>query len=49
MKNSKGKYAIIDFGLSRRIDLKNEQQISSFLGTPRFASISAHKNQAQTE
>lgn len=49
MKNSKGKYFIIDFGLSKRIDLNDEQKISSFIGTPRFASISAHKNQAQTE
>jgi serine/threonine protein kinase len=43
MKDKYGRYYFIDFGLSKIIsDKKSTRRNPGFIGTPRFASLTAH-------
>ena len=47
MRDESGNLFIIDFGLSCPINYKDYKK-RGFIGTPRYASLSAHKGKAQT-
>jgi serine/threonine protein kinase len=48
--HNKSKVHLIDFGLSKKLDLVNEEssQSSSIVGTPKFLSLSAHSRNEQS-
>lgn len=48
MRDFNGRLMIIDYGLSH-IKSKYKETVSGFIGTPRYASIAAHKNFAQNK
>lgn len=54
MRNDKGNIVLIDFGLSlfalentNSLKVRNVARKKGFIGTPRYASIAAHKGETQ--
>lgn len=55
MLNSKGEYIFIDLGISKKLNphtVNHETQArrgKGFIGTPRYASVAAHKGLEQSK